>query len=115
MTVHSTRLFGPTPLSNAAWTLLYTCPADRTAVLRALVLTNANQATAQSGSLGIGGAGAQKILCQFTLQINTAPLVIPDLVLNPGDQLWGTIAGSGANNGVNVTGTGSRLLGAAPA
>lgn len=116
MPVHSARLFGPTPLSNAAWTQLYVVPADRTAVFRALIVSHAGgQYAAQPGVLGVGAAGAQRAVAMFTVQKNGAPYVLQDLVLNPGDVLWGSIDSTGANNGVMVTGAGSRLSGVAPA
>lgn len=109
MAVRSWRVFGPVRAPAAVATALYTVPADRTLILRSLVVYAAVGATAYYLLLnGVSGL-THGLDGPRTLAAGARQVYQEDWVLNPGDVLYAY------NNNANAyvyTGFGSLLLGA---
>ena len=90
MTVRSRRLFGPTGNVTNTNLVVFTVPADRTAVVRSLLVANLHPTTAYTFTLKLDPAGTTGITILIPQQVLPANGVywLPDeLVLNPGDGL----------------------------
>lgn len=107
MAVRSRRFFGPTTL-GATTAILYTVPAERTAVVRTLTLVN-RSAGAVLAVITLNGGASSEGLAYVSLPTQTSTVLTADLVLNPGDVLRGFATAAGA---VAVAAFGSLLDGA---
>lgn len=95
MAVRSRRFFGPTKIATAGAVVLYTVPADRTALIRTLVLANGTAAaTGLTYLLVNGSSGADNAVWVGTVGANSVTFVTADLILNPGDVLRGYVTSS---------------------
>lgn len=66
MAVRSRRLFGPEAITTTGG-LVYTVPADRVALVRALVLVNTHATDATRAYIGIGGNTAGFRIVEYLL------------------------------------------------
>lgn len=107
MAVRSRRLFGPTQLSTSL-TVIYTVPADRTAIVRTTWLYN-QSASPVTVLLTVNGTGVADRLANLEVPAQRERVLLGDLVLNPGDVLRGAASVAGV---ANILMAGSLLLGA---
>ena len=109
MATRTRRLWGPTLLAAAAESVLFTCPAGRTCIVKTVTFTNTGAAN-QTVRLGIGGTAAgQRIWGVQTVNASGSFVLELWFVLNPGDQL---VVLPNAGGVITCAGFGSLLLGA---
>lgn len=106
MATRSKRLFGPTNIA-AGPTVVYTCPAGETAIVKQLSFSNA-AALAQTVALYINANTANSIVGGATVPAASA-LVLTGwfLVLQPGDTLrigWSGTGGAVSGHGAELEG-----------
>lgn len=108
MAVRSKRLFGPTSVSTGS-TLVYTCPAGETALLKHLSIANL-AALGNTWSLRLNGTGGAQTIAAGTVPAGEAvQLTGLFVVMHPGDTLRCT-AGQAS---VALTAFGAELEGVA--
>lgn len=108
MSVRSKRLFGPISVGNGV-SVLYTCPAGRTAVLKSLTLVNGFNVV-NSLAIALGAQASANFLWEGNVD-PSASTVLNELfiVLQPGDVL----RAQATSSFVVITGFGAELLGVA--
>jgi hypothetical protein len=89
--------------------VLYSVPADRTAIFRLLTFYNNAAATPDDVALAINGSTGTAYIRRFSLGAGASLSVSDYIVLNPGDTL--RVVNTGGNN-LRCAGFGSLLLGA---
>lgn len=109
MAVRSRRLGGPTFLTVTTDVLIYTVPADRTALIKSVSIAN-NSAGSAAIRVGIGGTGTGAVILRTGTVAATSGLVLVglDLVAMPGEAVY--VAASVAN-ALTVSLHGAQLLG----
>lgn len=108
MAVRTRRLAGPTYLTVATDVLIYTVPADRTAIIKDVVFTNSS-ATDTPAELGIGGTGNGKTIWKTSVVgASSGVAQLRYLVLQEGELLY---AKAGTGNRLTVSCHGVQLLG----
>lgn len=107
MAVRSRRLAGPLVVTGtAAAVTLFTTPADRTDLVKALTIVNAT-AGSTTVTFYLNSATSGAMVWRATAAVGSTQLLDPWLVLHPGDSLL--VHSSGQN--VTVAAYGSRLAG----
>lgn len=84
MPVRSRRLWGPTTITQAGL-VLYTVPADRTAVVRQIVVTSVS-GVVERVTLRVNGSSGVPTLARWDLAAGQT-VTLANVVLNPGDTL----------------------------
>lgn len=88
MAVRSKRIVGPVLVPVNTDHLLYTVPADRTALVKLVTVANTSGATV-TFSMGVGGTGAgQQVLGQTNITANADGQFDLVFVFNPGDAVY---------------------------
>lgn len=101
----------PTAAPTTVGVAIFTCPVGSTAIVKALTVCNTSAAAA-SYAFGIGGVGSgQRLIGVTPLAAGTSALILPELVLLPGQQLY---AASTVNGALTVSAHGALLLGVNP-
>ena len=88
MAVRSRRLMGPTLItSNRTLTARYTVPADRTAIIKTLAITNTDTVNAQGMYVRLNGTSgaASRFIGYFEIAKNSSVVLEHEIILNPGD------------------------------
>lgn len=109
MAVRSRRLFGPLIVNVTVATTIYTVPAGRTAIIRALYIWNRSDLTNAVGRLHINGSSSSLRILDLTMAVDETR-VYENIVLDPGDTLVWT--NPGVAGAYVLAGFGSLLLGA---
>lgn len=110
MAVRSRRLWGGTRLTVGAYQVIYTVPADRTAVVRTIFMCNVSGSASWPVSLRINSSTGVGLLFERTLAPSETYL-LEGVILNPGDVLRGR-SNAASTPGIDCFGFGSLLLGA---
>lgn len=111
--VRSRRVFGPTAAGINVDTVLYTVPADRTLILKTLLVCKTSSTNDADFALRVNGTSSGLSIWESVPLTGITTWQIPggeELILNPGDTLH--IRWRGTTNVVRVTGMGSLLDGA---
>lgn len=117
MAVRSRRLWGPVAVPNSnAWTALYTVPAGRVAVVRGLVVTNANASAVLDVAIAANGVSGQRVNQTLWATAGMAAysaFALPvEVCLDPADYLEGKLAYQAAAVNIVIFGFGTLLDGA---
>lgn len=108
MGVRSKRLWGPTTVSTAA-VIVYTCPADETALVKLITCANIAVLGSTLLSIRVNGTGGAQLVAQRQIPNGGDEWVEGFLVLNPGDVLRCTASQAS----LIVSGFGAELEGSA--
>lgn len=106
--VRSRRLWGPLQATQGGPTIVYTVPAGRTAVVRALIVCNVNTVVGEARLFLVNGPVANGRVWNKVMG-ERETVVIHDIVLNPGDEL--RLTSNTPGGVVTFAGYGSLLLG----
>lgn len=109
MSVRSRRLWGPVRVIGGGFQPIFTVPLGRTAIIRTLYISNPSDTADWPISLRIPTAASPGVLFQGVVDGFT-PIILTDIILNPGDQLSGRSNAVGTP-GIDTYGFGALLLG----